>query len=148
MATLPNLYPGKVLDQYRTPEIQMKWEEYSNRPYNQHFQQYELKTITQQFKNNRAAGRDNIPYEILKLKSQAFIRIRLLLYNLSWGLGRFLNFARTAMIIYIFKGDDRKKFQPAGYQPISLFNTMSKELALLVAERLKTYTKLNPFSKV
>ena len=141
------LGPGKVPTQYEKKEKATEWKKYNENSFNEYFQLYELDAITKDLKKNKAPGIDNVTYEVLKLKSENFRIFRLLLYNLSWALGCFLNSARIALLIFLFKGDIKKRFLEPGYRPISLLLAMGKEIALLVAERIKSSFKTMPLSK-
>ena len=140
--------PCKLPTEFKNSKsLQKKWKEYNLESYNNHFQLYELINLVDSFKNQKAAGIDKVTYEVLKLHSKSFARFRLLFYNLSWAIGKFPDKARLAMLKFLFKGDVDKRFLEPGYRPISLLIVMGKEIASLVAERIKTYLKQNPLTK-
>ena len=95
----------------------------------------ELERTIKEAKNNKAAGEDDIPYEMLKNLGPKAKDLLLHLYNKCWDGEGIPNKWRTAIIKPLLKeGKDPKLI--VSYRPISLTSCMGKLLEKIIADRL------------
>ena len=108
-------------------------------------QEYEEKIVWQELERvigdsstNKAAGDDNIPYDIIQKlgpKAKEFI---LCLYNKVWSGEQIPQKWRTAVIKPLLKeGKDPKS--PGSFRPIALTSCLGKLLEKIVADRMSSY---------
>ena len=102
----------------------------------------EMERVIGETKANKAAGDDNIPYEIIKElgpKAKAFI---IHLYNRIWDGEPIPQRWRTAVIKPLLKeGKDPKS--PGSWRPIALTACFGKIVEKIVADRLTSYMEMN-----
>ena len=95
----------------------------------------ELERVIQEAESNKAAGQDDIPYELIKHLGPKGRRYLLHLYNKCWATGEIPNMWRTATIKTLLKdGKDAK--DTTSYRPISLTSCLGKLLEKIIANRL------------
>ena len=85
--------------------------------------------------NGKAAGRDDIPYELVKNLGPLAQEMLLDLYNKCWRGGGIPSTWRTAIIKTMLKEDKDPK-DPISYRPISLTACLGKILEKIIANRL------------
>ena len=101
----------------------------------QAFTMMEMERVIKEAKNNKAAGEDDIPYELVKHLGSKAKKLLLHLYNRCWDGEGIPAKWRTAIIKPLLKdGKDPKK--TISYRPISLTSCMGKLLEKMVADRL------------
>ena len=98
----------------------------------------ELERVIGDSSTNKAAGDDNIPYDIIRKlgpKAKEFI---LCLYNKVWMGEQIPQRWRTAVIKPLLKeGKDPKS--PGSFRPIALTSCLGKLLEKIVADRMSSY---------
>ena len=101
----------------------------------QAFTMDEMERVIKEAKNNKAAGEDDIPYEMVKNLGPKAKEMLLHLYNRCWEGEGIPHKWRTAIIKPLLKeGKDPK--HTVSYRPISLTSCMGKLLEKIVADRL------------
>ena len=99
------------------------------------FTMEEMERVIKEAKNNKAAGEDDIPYEMIKNLGPKARELLLHLYNRCWDGEGIPHKWRTAIIKPLLKeGKDPKL--TVSYRPISLTSCMGKLLEKIVADRL------------
>ena len=131
-ARLPTRHSDRALRR-RNRELNQK--QPGNQGCEQPVMMQEMLRVIDLSKNNKAAGDDNIAYELIKhLGPNAKERL-LLIYNKCWSGEGIPSKWRTAIIKPSLKeGKDPK--QTVSYRPISLTSCMGKILEKIVADRL------------
>ena len=102
----------------------------------------ELERAIEDTSNNKAAGNDNIPYDIIKAlgaKAKSFI---LHLFNQVWKGEPMPQQWRTAVIKPLLK-DGKDPKSPGSFRPIALTSCLGKLLEKIVADRLTSYLECN-----
>ena len=102
----------------------------------------ELERAIENTSNNKAAGNDNIPYDIIKslgTKAKSFI---LHLFNQVWKGEPMPQQWRTAVIKPLLK-DGKDPKSPGSFRPIALTSCLGKLLEKIVADRLTSYLECN-----
>ena len=102
----------------------------------------ELERAIEDTSNNKAAGNDNIPYDIIKslgAKAKVFI---LHLFNQVWKGEPMPQQWRTAVIKPLLK-DGKDPKSPGSFRPIALTWCLGKLLEKIVADRLTSYLECN-----
>jgi len=95
----------------------------------------EVRKVIKQAKNNKAAGQDDVPYEMLKHLGPKAMGMLVHIYQRCWNGEGIPNAWRKALIKPLLKpGKDAK--MTVSYRPISLTSCMGKILEKLVANRL------------
>lgn len=87
---------------------------------------------------NKASGPDKIPYYALKSLLNNSISHILNIYNTTLALNHFLTPWKTAKIVPVPKPNKPKAY-PSSYRPISLLNTVSKILEMLILKSMLEY---------
>ena len=85
--------------------------------------------------NGKAAGEDDIPYELVKNLGPLAMEMLLKLYRKCWRGEGIPNIWRVAVIKTLLKADKDPK-DPVSYRPISLTSCLGKILEKIVANRL------------
>lgn len=107
------------------------------------FSMDELEDALNKSKNNRSAGIDQIPAEILKnMNTENKIQL-LSMYNSCWSRGFFPRTWKKAKLKVIRKAGDRDWASPGSYRPISLLPTTGKVMERLIASRPNDYLNSN-----
>lgn len=106
----------------------------------------EVLQLIAKLKNNKAPGYDNVTPVIVKSISEYIVDVLVYIYNLSLSTGEFPSELKKAVVIPLFKKND--KLQSTNYRPISLLSIFSKLLEKIVKVRVITFlNKHNFFSK-
>lgn len=106
----------------------------------------EVLNLISNLKNNKAPGYDKITPLIVKSISGYIVDVLVYIFNLSLSSGTFPTELKKAVIIPLFKKND--KLEPTNYRPISLLPILSKLLEKIVKVRvIKFLNKHNYFSK-
>ena len=85
--------------------------------------------------NNKAAGMDDIPYELIKHLESLALDLLVHIYQRCWGEEGIPRAWRWALIKPLLKGGKDAKLT-ASYRPISLTSCMGKLLEKIIANRL------------
>ena len=97
----------------------------------------EVRSAIQRLKNNKSAGSDGIPAELLKAAGTNFIGAFHQLLVKIWNAETMPNEWNQSIICPIHKKGDKKECK--NYRGISLLNIAYKILASILSERLKTH---------
>ena len=95
----------------------------------------ELERAIHEAKNNKAAGEDDIPYELIKNLGPKAKELLLHLYNRCWEGEGIPPKWRTAIIKPLLK-DGKDPKQTTSYRPISLTSCLGKLLEKIIGDRL------------
>ena len=95
----------------------------------------ELERVIDEAKNNKAAGEDDIPYELIKNLGPKAKELLLHIYNRCWEGEGIPPKWRTAIIKPLLK-DGKDPKQTASYRPISLTSCLGKLLEKIIGDRL------------
>jgi ribonuclease HI/exonuclease III len=99
------------------------------------FSMSEMERVIEETKNNKAAGEDEIPYELIKHLGRKAKELLLAIYNRCWAGEEIPSKWLTAIIKPLLKeGKDQKK--TISYRPVSLTACLGKILEKMVADRL------------
>ena len=102
----------------------------------------ELERAINDASNNKAAGDDNIPYDVIKSLGQTARQFILHIYNQIWDGKPIPQKWRTAVIKPLLKeGKDPKS--PGSFRPIALTACLGKLLEKIIADRLSAYLEDN-----
>jgi hypothetical protein len=94
----------------------------------------ELNRVIEEAGSNKAAGEDNIPYELIKHLGPKARKFILLIFNKCWNSDSLPGKWLTAIIRTLLKeGKDPKE---TSYHPISLTACLGKLLEKIIADRL------------
>ena len=98
----------------------------------------ELERVIADSSTNKAAGDDNIPYDVVKQLGPKAREFLLCLYNKVWAGEQIPKKWRTAVIKPLLKeGKDPKS--PGSFRPIALTSCMGKILEKIVADRMSSF---------
>ena len=95
----------------------------------------EMMRAIREASNGKAAGEDDIPYELVKNLGPLALEMLLQLYRKCWRGEGIPNIWRVAVIKTLLKADKDPK-DPVSYRPISLTSCLGKILEKIVANRL------------
>ena len=95
----------------------------------------EMMRVINEASNNKAAGSDDIPYEMIKNLGEKALEMLLHLYNRCWEGEGIPTKWREATIKTLLKEDKDPK-DPTSYRPISLTSCLGKILEKIIANRL------------
>ena len=95
----------------------------------------ELDRVINEARSNKAAGEDDIPYELIKNLGPKAKELLLHLYNRCWDGEGIPPKWRTAIIKPLLK-DGKDPKQTASYRPISLTSCLGKLLEKIIGDRL------------
>ena len=110
------------------------------------FTMEELLKAIKHLKNNKAAGPDRIPAEILKACPKPVLEIILKLMNKIKNSSQYPNAWALGITSLLFKeGDDE---DPNNYRAITVCDAISKILAIMLNDRLEVWSNDNNIVKV
>ena len=115
---------------------------YCHNAYNIPFKLSELRTITSNLPNNKAAGMDDMPYEFIRHLDPISESFLLKIYNDCWKNSVFPNFWKNAIVLP-FQKPGKDPSYPVSYRPISLLSTFGKVFERLVFNRLYWFLENN-----
>ena len=98
----------------------------------------ELQSESKQLKNNKAAGPDGIPNEILKVVVESCPNVLLDVFNACLKRGLFPKQWKRQNLILLKKGD-KPPDQTSSYRPLCLLDTMGKLLEGMILRRLRKF---------
>jgi hypothetical protein len=90
-------------------------------------------------KPTKARGVDDIPASILKLGVSVLAAPIASLVNVSLASGVVPWAFKTAVIVPVYKGKGKSKWDPASYRPIALLPSMAKVLEIVVRDDLEAF---------
>lgn len=112
--------------------------ENDNSDINSPFDKFELTYAIKQLKDNKSPGPDGIPSEFLKKLPEETLEYLLQIYNQIWQHKKYPKQWQEAITIPILK-PNKDKSNPDSYRPISITNTLSKILQIMVNKRMVWY---------
>lgn len=98
----------------------------------------ELRSEAKQLKNNKAAGPDGIPNEVLKVVVETCPNVLLDIFNACLRQGVFPKQWKRQNLILLKKGD-KPPDETSSYRPLCLLDTMGKLLEGLILRRLRKF---------
>lgn len=103
----------------------------------------EIMLIIKSLRNNKAPGYDNITPIIIKEIAESIVNVLVHIFNLSMSSGIFPEKLKKAVVIPLFKKND--KTNPSNYRPIALLSIFSKILEKIVKVRLVNFLNKHNF---
>ena len=104
---------------------------------------YEVEQVLKKLKNGKAAGMDEIPYEMYKWGGARMVDLLVCLFNAIWTEERVPERWNESRVILLHKGGHKSKKELKNYRPIALMDTVGKIFCMLVNERLKKCIEMN-----
>ena len=115
---------------------------YCHNAYNIPFKMSELRVVTGNLPNNKAAGMDDIPYEFIRNLDPISESFLLRIYNDCWSNSIFPATWKNAIVLP-FQKPGKDPSYPVSYRPISLLSTFGKVFERLVFNRLYWFLENN-----
>ena len=97
----------------------------------------EVKRVLEHLKNGKAAGLDEIPYEMFKCGGERVLDILTKLYNCVLAEEKVPSKWNESKVILLHKGGHKSKKELKNYRPIALLDTIGKIFCMVVNERLR-----------
>ena len=105
--------------------------------FNHEFSKTEIKAYLKNLKNNKAAGNDDIPYEIYKNGGEPIIEMLYNLYKSIWVNEKVPTYWNQIKVKLIHKGQYKSKKKLDSYRPIALADTIGKIFVGMINHRLR-----------
>ena len=102
----------------------------------------EIRKYIKSLKNNKAAGYDQIPYEMLKNGGEWVIEHLFKLFKLVWVTEKVPDAWKIGEVKLIHKGGNKSKKLLKNYRPIALLNTIGKSFVGIMNMRMKQITEI------
>ena len=128
---IKDLFPSQVTEHRERPDG-------FDFPEDMLFTLEELQSEAKQLKNNKAAGPDGIPNEVLKVVVETCPNVLLDVFNACFSHGIFPKQWKRQALILLKKGDKPPQ-QASSYRPLCLLDTMGKLLEGLILRRLRKF---------
>ena len=103
----------------------------------------EVEQVLKKLKNGKAAGMDEIPYEMYKWGGERMVDLLVCLFRAIWTEERVPERWNESRVILLHKGGHKSKKELKNYRPIALMDTVGKIFCMLVNERLKECIEVN-----
>ena len=96
-----------------------------------------MKRVVERLKNNKAAGMDEIPYEMYKYGGESAIGRLTDLFNVVWTNECVPDAWNESRVTLLHKGGHKSKKELKNYRPIALADTSGKIFCAIVNERMQ-----------
>ena len=105
--------------------------------------QHEVREAIRSSKGNNAPGRDGIQNQVLKMAAPTITPRLTTIYNACLKLHHWPAVWKEATVVIIRKPGKKDYLDPKAYRPISLLNTLSKNMEYILAQRISATAELN-----
>ena len=103
----------------------------------------EVEVVVKRLKNGKAAGLDDIPYEMYKWGGSRMIDLMVTLFNSIWNGENVPKCWNESRVILLHKGGQKNKKDLRNYRPIALMDTIGKIFCMLLNERMSKCVETN-----
>ena len=105
--------------------------------------EYEVQEAFRSSRGDKAPGSDNIQFKVLKIAALVISPLLTQIYNASLRLHYWPACWKEAKVIVIRKPGKKDYCDPKSYRPISLLNTLSKNMEFILAKRISAIAELH-----
>ncbi len=105
--------------------------------------EHEVQEAFRSSRGDKAPGSDNIQFKVLKIAAPVIGPLLTQIYNASLRLHYWPACWKEAKVIVIRKPGKKDYHDPKSYRPISLLNTLSKNMEFILAKRISAIAELH-----
>ena len=105
--------------------------------------EHEVREAFRSSRGDKAPGNDNIQFKVLKIAAPVISPLLTQIYNASLRLHYWPACWKEAKVIVIRKPGKKDYCDPKSYRPISLLNTLSKNMEFILAKRISAIAELH-----
>ena len=104
---------------------------------------HEVEEVLKHLKYGKAAGIDDVPYEMFKNGGETVVGMLLKLYNKVWSEEKVPCNWNESRVVLLHKGGHKSKKELKNYRPIALMDTIGKIFCMVLNERLRVCVERN-----
>ena len=97
----------------------------------------EVEQVVKKLKNGKAAGMDEIPYEMYKWGGPRITDLLVVLFEKIWNAEMVPKCWNESRVILLHKGGQKSKKELKNYRPIALMDTIGKIFCMFLNERMR-----------